>query len=138
MERTLQKKITKEGIRKKSLDMSSLIAELLHGATKTHMTHLKIESYAAHMALGEFYEALPEMVDNIAEQYQGVTEKLLDYPEINVKPIKTVNEAISYMRELYNKIHKIQKDCMYSEIINELDLIKSCINKAKYKLIFLK
>ena len=122
----------------KSTAMSVLIAELLHGATKTHMTHLKTESYAAHMALGGFYEAVPELADAVAEQYQGVTEKLLDFPSVSVSPINTVDEAINYMRGLHMKITDVQATCSYSEIINELDVIKSCINKTKYKLLFLK
>lgn len=126
------------GIARNNAGMTALMAELLHGATKTHMTHLKTTSYAAHMALGEFYEALPELVDGIVEQYQGVTEKLMDFSPVNVTPINTVNEAIAYLRLLYSKVTEEQGKCPYSEIVNELDLIKSCINKAKYKLIFLK
>lgn len=118
--------------------MAELIAEMLHGATRTHMTHLKTTSFAAHMALGEFYDALPDLADGIAEQYQGVTEELLDYPQVNVAPINTPEEAIGYLRMLYSKVDAVQKACMYSEIINELDMIKSQINSTKYKLIFLK
>lgn len=117
--------------------MASLLAELLHGATKTHMTHLKTESFAAHMALGGFYEELPDLVDGIAEQYQGVTEKLLDFPTVNVAPINTVEDAINYMRGLHMKVTELQEMCSYSEIINELDMVKSHINSAKYKLLFL-
>lgn len=125
-------------IQRKGKDMAGLIAELLHATTKTHMAHLKSKSYAAHMALGEFYETLPDMVDNVAEQYQGVTGSLLEFPTVTVTPINTTEEAIAYLGELYTMIAKYQETCMYSEIINELDVIKSCIDKAKYKLIFLK
>jgi DNA-binding ferritin-like protein len=117
--------------------MGALIAELLHGATKTHMTHLKTTSFSAHMALNDFYDELPDLVDSVAEQYQGVTEKLLDYPRIEVVPITTPENAIEYLRKLHTAITNYQKECMYSEIINELDVIKSLIDKTKYKLIFL-
>lgn len=125
-------------LQKQSGTMGALIAELLHGATKTHMAHLKTTSYTAHMALGGFYDALPDLVDAVAEQYQGATEKLLDFPSVEVAPINTPDEAINYLRELHYKITLVQETCKYSEIINELDVIKSCIDSAKYKLIFLK
>lgn len=57
---------TTESFSTKPDTMGTLIAELLHGATKTHMTHLKTTSFAAHMALSGFYEEIPELVDNIA------------------------------------------------------------------------
>lgn len=118
--------------------IGELIAELLHGATKTHMAHLKTTSFAAHMALGGFYEEIPGLADAVAEQYQGVTENFLSYPDVSIKSINTPEEAVVYLRELYIKVQKVQDQCMYSEIINELDVIKSLINSTKYKLIFLK
>ena len=118
--------------------MGELVSELLSAATKLHMAHLKTTSYASHMALGEFYDELPDMVDGIAEQYQGVTETLLNYSIKTVDPINTPEEAVAYLRKLYTMIDKYQSNCMYSEIINELDVIKSAINSTKYKLIFLK
>lgn len=118
--------------------MGKLIANLLHGATKTHFAHLKTTSFAAHMALGEFYEAIPGLADAVAEQYQGVTEQLLDYPEATLTIINTPEEAIDYLRGLYKMVQIVQDNCSYSEIINELDVIKSQINTTKYKLIFLK
>lgn len=118
--------------------MGALIAELLHGATKTHMTHLKTTSFSAHMALNDFYDALPDLVDAVAEQYQGATEELLDYPTVEVVPISTPENAIEYLRKLHGAITRVQDTCEYSEIINELDVIKSLIDSTKYKLIFLK
>jgi hypothetical protein len=49
----------------------------------------------------------------------------------------TVKEAISYIEELHTKISKLQDTIQYSEIVNELDNIKSTLNSAKYKLKFL-
>lgn len=118
--------------------MSNLIAELLHAVTKTHMIHLKITSYSAHKALNSFYDELSEYVDSVAEQYQGVTGKLLEYPTMEVAPINSLEEALEYLQTLYSKINAYQQNCMYSEISNTLDEIKSLINSTVYKLNFLK
>lgn len=136
--RLKQDSYTQPTVKRKTSNIGNLVAELLHGATKTHFTHLKTTSFAAHCALGEFYEAIPGLADGIAEQYQGLTEELLTYPDVSVEPINTPEEAVSYLRGLYNMVQKVQDECMYSEIINELDVIKSQINMTKYKLIFLK
>jgi hypothetical protein len=94
-------------------------------------------SYAAHKALGDLYDALPGLADSIAEGYQGVTGQILDYPEVSVPRMKTVKEVISYIDSLHAKITKLQDSTPYSEIVNDLDNVKSTLNSAKYKLKFL-
>lgn len=36
-----------------------------------HLAHWSTNSYAAHMALGDFYDALVDKIDGIVEAYQG-------------------------------------------------------------------
>jgi len=117
------------------------VTELMNAATSFHMLHLKITglgSYAAHTALNDLYDALPGHADTIAEGFQGASEKLLECTDAAPRTVKTVEEAISYLRELSSKISKLQSVMPYTEIVNTLDTIKDSINTAKYKLIFLK
>lgn len=119
---------------------SDLVVEMMNAGTKLHITHLLVTgvgSYAAHKALNDIYDALPDHADTIAEAYQGASEKLLSYGEVSLPTIKTKDEAVAYLRSLYSKINNLQSMMPYSEIINELDNVKSSINSAKYKLIFL-
>jgi DNA-binding ferritin-like protein len=120
---------------------AELATELLNAASSFHKLHLKIKgsgSYAAHKALNELYDALPDHADTLIEGYQGASEMLLSYTETSPKILNTVEEAIVYLRELYNKVNMLQSKMSYSEIINSLDTLKDSINVAKYKLIFLK
>lgn len=120
---------------------ADLVVEMMHAGTKLHIAHFLVTgvgSYAAHKALNEIYDALPGHADTLAEGYQGATEKLLNYNStVELPQIKTAQEAVSYLRSLYNKISNLQKIMPYSEIVNDLDTIKSDINSVKYKLIFL-
>jgi DNA-binding ferritin-like protein len=105
-----------------------------------HQLHLKISgpgSYAAHKALGNFYEDLPGLIDSVAEQYQGAREKILDIPAVAAYKCGSVQEALSHMKELYNEIQELQKIMPFSEIVNQLDEMKSLIASTKYKLMFL-
>ena len=120
--------------------VAGLVTEMLDAAVKFHILHLTITgdgSYAAHKALGDLYEALPGLADGIAEGYQGVTGKLLDYPDASAPRMKTVKDAIEYIDSLHNKVSKLQDSIEFSEIVNDLDAIKSELNSAKYKLKFL-
>ena len=126
-------------MKQKSNMMSALVFELLNGVTKIHMAHLKTTSYAAHIAMGEFYDGVGDFADSLAEQWQGITETLMDFPTSAELPTcKTPEECVKYLRGLYTMCQKVQDSCEHSEILNTTDEVKSLINSTKYKLIFLK
>jgi DNA-binding ferritin-like protein len=126
-----------------SLDsmVSACVSELMNAATAIHKLHLKITgsgSYAAHKALNELYDALPGHADDLAEGFQGASEKLLTYTEVAPKTLNSVAEAIDYLKDMTKMVDGLQAKMPYSEIVNDLDTIKSTINSGKYKLLFLK
>jgi DNA-binding ferritin-like protein len=120
---------------------AALVSELMNAAVSTHKLHLKVTgpgSFAAHMALGAFYEEIPKLTDAIAEGFQGAHEKLLNCSEEKLcKALYSVEDCVNYMRELYNMVADLQSIMPHSEIVNDLDVIKSLINSTKYKLLFL-
>lgn len=119
------------------------IGTMLDAANAFHKLHLKVNgqgSYATHKALGKLYDEIREMIDGIAEGYQGAAEVILDY-SVNDHPPKVLNsveEAVSYIRELSAKVTMMQQEIPYTEIVNDLDNLKSLFNSTKYKLLFLK
>lgn len=120
---------------------AALANELMNAATSFHKLHLKVTglgSYAAHKALNEIYDALPGHADDLVEGFQGAAEKLLDLPNTMPRTLNTVEEAISYLKELSSQVDSLQAVMPYSQIVNDLDNVKSSIDGVKYKLIFLK
>ena len=119
--------------------MTTLTFELLNGVTKIHIAHLKTTSYSAHIAMGDFYDGVGDLADSLAEQWQGITETLMDFPTSAELPTcKTPEACVKYLRGLYTMCQKVQDSCEHSEILNTIDEVKSLINSTKYKLIFLK
>lgn len=118
-------------------------AMLAHAQALTvsmHQLHLKITgpgSFAAHKALNEFYDGMPGLVDAVAEQYQGAREKLLEFPTVTPYKCGSVQEAIAHIKELYTEVNELQKLMPFSEVVNQLDEVKSLIASTKYKLMFL-
>jgi DNA-binding ferritin-like protein len=115
--------------------------ELMNAASSFHKLHLKVKgagSYAAHKALNNLYDALPDHADTLIEGYQGASEKLLEYSEVAPRTLNTVDEGIAYLRDMYQMVNGLQGKMPYSEIVNSLDTLKDTINSAKYKLLFLK
>lgn len=121
--------------------ISACVSELMNAATSFHKLHLKVTgagSYAAHKALNELYDALPGHADDLAEGFQGASEKLLEYKDVAPRNLGSVQDAVAYLREMHQMVSNLQAKVPYSEIVNDLDTIKSTINSAKYKLLFLK
>lgn len=120
---------------------AACVSELMNAATSFHKLHLKVTgagSYAAHKALNDLYDALPGHADDLAEGYQGAAEKLLSYSEVSPRKLDSVSDGLDYLREITTMVTSLQAKMPYSEIVNDLDTIKSTLNSAKYKLIFLK
>ena len=120
---------------------AACVSELMNAATSFHKLHLKVTgagSFAAHKALNELYDALPGHADDLAEGFQGASEKLLSYSESSPKVLNSVDDALKYIREMCDMVSELQAKMPYSEIVNDLDLVKSSMNSAKYKLLFLK
>jgi hypothetical protein len=131
------------GVGGSSLDTmtAACATEMMNAAISFHRLHLKVTgdgSYAAHKALGEFYDGLHGHADTLIEGYQGVAEKLLNYTNMPIRTLDTTADAVGYLRDLYNTVNKLQGMMPYSEIVNNLDLVKDSINSTKYKLLFLK
>lgn len=117
-----------------------LANELMNARTAIHKLHLKITgpgSYAGHKALNELYDALPGHADDLVEQYQGAAETLLTLPDSCPRTLNTKDEGIQYLRDLKIMVTSLQSKMPYSEIVNDLDLVKSTLNSIKYKLMFL-
>lgn len=121
-------------------ETAQLLANLQGMVISTHRLHLKVTgpgSDAAHRALGAFYEKMPDLIDTVAEQYQGAREKLLDIPEPKMYRCGTPMEAVSHLKEIYEEVNQLQKLMPFSEVTNQLDEVKSLIASTKYKLLFL-
>lgn len=118
--------------------MGEFILTLLHAATNAHILHLQSRSYAEHVALGEFYQALPDLVDAVVEATQGRYGALVEYPAQYYAPAKSGLEELEMLKEYVDEErHKagIPQD---SEIQNLIDEIASQIDSTLYKLRFLK
>ena len=125
----------KESIMDKTVGI--FVSTLLHSATLTHLMHFKSTSYSEHMALGAYYEEIPDLVDRLVESIQGAYETIIEpYPSM----FGTGDaEPLQYMVSLRNYVRDYRVDMPQdSEIQNEIDNISNLLNQTVYKLKFLK
>lgn len=116
--------------------MGEFILSLLHSATNTHILHWQTKSFAEHMALGEFYEAFPDLIDALVEATQGVTGEIIEFPADYYPPAEDGLTELLELREFFIENRDVMpKD---REIQNLLDGIGDQIDSTLYKLRFLK
>lgn len=108
---------------------------LLHAVTNTHILHFQTRSYAQHMALGDFYDGLGDLVDTFVEAYQGKYGIISAYPADYDPPAEPVAYLDSLKTGVAQMRTRLPKD---SELQNLIDEIASLIDSTLYKLRFLK
>lgn len=114
--------------------LTELVMDLLHSAIVTHIMHWQTTSYAQHVALGEFYQAIPDLVDAVVEAYQGKNNVILSKFPTEMESYEDMT-PLNYMeylnQELYESRGLFGDD---SEIQNLVDAIADLIDSTMYKL----
>lgn len=115
--------------------IAEFIATLLHSAVCAHIMHFQVTgdgSYAKHKALQKYYDAIPDLVDNLTESLQGSYEIITGYPSSmelsQFAPLPYMELLQDYVRENRSNLPDD------SEIQNEVDSILNLINSTVYKL----
>jgi DNA-binding ferritin-like protein len=125
---------------KKEYNMfEKLISTLMASRDQAHIFHWQTTgpgSFAAHMALGAYYEAIPDMTDALVEAYQGKygiitgyepAERFDEYAQESV--VKYFKALAMFVERAYAKMPKED-----TNIINQLDAFKDLIYTTIYKL----
>jgi hypothetical protein len=113
------------------------IMRLFHARTAAHILHLKTRSFAAHKALNEFYDALPDLADTLAETYQGQYGLIDEFPPRYIpqsEPLDMLDGLRAYIQE--NRCCACDKKDTHLQ--NIIDEIVALIDQTTYKLKFLR
>lgn len=114
-----------------SAKAAELVARAFAARNAAHFAHLMTPSYAAHIALNEFYEGIIPLVDSFAESYIGRYGKFQMFP--NVK--ESSPDGLSIVGNLTKWLDSNRATISdMSEIQNIIDEILSLCNSAAYKL----
>jgi hypothetical protein len=111
---------------------AELAVRVLHLGTFAHLQHFQTPSYAAHKALEQLYEELPDLIDTYIEQYQGLYGKIKTYPTWSpvLRPIAGM------AKDLVKWIDDNREDLTDGDISldNAIADIRSSLLQAQYRL----
>lgn len=106
---------------------------MLQSVTEMHEAHLKTSKFSDHKALNEFYDEMPDLVDDVIEHYQGINGKLKEYSN-NFAEAEFAS-PIEYLECLREFVESGKKEfCKESELGSDIDSILSQIDSTLYQL----
>lgn len=114
------------------ITIEQLFGTLQQSVVATWRKHLRTAKYAKHIALNEFYEEMPELVDALIEAWMGANGKKIKGYE-NILQSSNMN-TLTYLKEL-KKIVKQGYELVEDneELESHLDDIMELINSTLYK-----
>lgn len=112
------------------------VALLFLGRDMAHRAHLKTRSYAEHMALGGFYEAVIPLADAFAESYQGRFNELLDVPlmdnEFEGEIADVLEQQMSWIEDHREQICPRDETAIHNTIDEVVALYQSTLYKLRF------
>ncbi len=120
--------------------MEELASLLLQSRTQAHSFHLGVKgigSHSAHLALGDYYDSIGELVDGLVEAYQG-KEGLIQISGIGtLDKNNDIKNIIKYFDTLCNMVARLRQNPKLKDswLQNDIDTVVSLLYRTKYKLV---
>lgn len=117
----------------KANNIEEYFGTLLQSVTEGHKKHLMTGKYSNHKALNEFYDEMPELVDDLIEHYQGTNGKVENYKNLIEADGK---DAVAYLEELL-EFTKVGQDEFFKDdkaLSSDIDSIVGQISSTLYQL----
>lgn len=134
MDRNIPMKLKAMAKESSSMNYGQFCSDLFACADIIKIAHLKVKgpgAYAAHTALGELYDSLTDMADDITETIQGYKGILT----ISI-PATSYQEPIAYIKakrsSIISQMETICKDM--PDVENKLQDLVGAMSKTLYKL----
>lgn len=118
--------------------LEKFIGTIMYAPVEGHILHVKSRKYSEHMALDEFYQKAPEMVDKIVEQTFACLPMPLQKYE-NVLSWSNYEDSVGYLNALRAFVVQSKPVCYspdkHADIISSIDDFIGLIDSVVYKLV---
>jgi hypothetical protein len=111
-----------------------MISKLRFSVEQTQVYHWQSQSYSEHIALNEYYDGIPDIVDGIVESYQGKYGIQKGYKLFEVRDYSTPEEVINFLKKLDEDVEMLRQSIKETYIQNQIDNVLQLIETTVYKL----
>lgn len=115
--------------------MQEFVGALIKSINVAQLYHWSTESYARHEALGAFYSALPDMLDELVESYQGEYGIVADInvPATRIPPHE--EQLVTYFENMLKYVRIYRKKLPQDDFLaHQYDDIEKTFTELLYKL----
>jgi DNA-binding ferritin-like protein len=116
-----------------------IISTLMASRDQAHIFHWQTTgegSFAAHLALNAYYDAIPDLTDTLVESYQGKHGIITGYTSVDEFNEYDRTTVVKYFKGLAMFVErayaKLPQEDTY--ILNQMDNVKELIYSTIYKL----
>lgn len=112
--------------------IEELAARVFCVRNESHKAHWATKYYAAHMALGDFYDGVIDKIDAVVEAYQGINGligNLEEYEDYDSDIVRHIRQTADWINENKDDIAKNN-----GTVINLIEDLLSVFYTALYKL----
>ena len=114
--------------------MENLLSLLLQARNAVHVLHWKTKSFSLHLALGELYDILSDMADELAEMTMGAHGEIGEV-SLNSLSIPTGLAPEVFIQQLFDILGKIKSSIPQDDwIVNKFEELQASVAKIKYKI----
>lgn len=116
-----------------------LVMRLMHSRTWAHLAHLSVSgpgAYEKHIAIGAYYEAIPDLIDRLVECAQGIYGQILNYPPLQFD-FSAAGDPLEYFNTLRTEIEQVAPQVKHQALDNIIAEILELLGSVCYKLKFL-
>jgi hypothetical protein len=111
-----------------------MVSKLRFSVEQTQVYHWQSQSYSEHIALNEYYDGIPDIVDGIVESYQGKYGIQKGYKLFEVRDYSTPEEVINFLKQLDADVEMLRQSIKETYIQNQIDNVLQLIETTVYKL----
>lgn len=95
--------------------VESAIGQVLGMSVTSHFWHWQTKSYAAHKAFDEFYNAMTDFADQIAEQYMGAGHEFKTDITTEMSADFSIEGVQEKLKSFKNNLVQVETNLMHDE-----------------------
>ena len=108
--------------------MNEFLALLFLSREIAHREHLSTNSRSDHLALGTFYEEVEDLIDSLAEAYQGRYGIVKPIPILTkIKGLDEADSSVEKMELLLDQVERTRYDAVNEEETSMQNIIDEIV-----------
>ena len=114
--------------------MENVLRILMMAQRCAHMWHWKVKSFAQHIALGDLYDGLTKLMDELAEMYMGKYGTEGHIPLSDPSGFSE-QDPVEFVRQLHTTLEDLATTFPQDGfIVNKYQELQALVATTKYKL----